>query len=225
MNTLAKILVIVLLPAFLILTNVRLVTSPAFVRWQYSRPDFPPSIRINPSERLTNALTSLDFVAGAASEADFRALRVNGQPAWNEREVVHMIDVRNVMVGAFTFHLIAGALLLASILVLRNRVLRPLLYGALATVGLLAVIGVFAAVDFDQFFTLFHAVFFKGDTWLFNYEDTLIQLFPLPFWFDASLLIVGLTIVEALVMGAVAWWGLRRSPARPARRVTRRRPV
>ena len=72
----------------------------------------------------------------------------------------------------------------------------------------------FAAVSFDQFFTLFHALFFEGDTWIFSYEDTLIQLFPLPFWYDAALIIVGSTIGLALLIAAFAAWALRGSSAR-----------
>ncbi len=40
---------------------------------------------------------------------------------------------------------------------------------------------------FWKFFTLFHQVFFEGDSWLFLYSDTLIRLFPIRFWQDAVL--------------------------------------
>ena len=30
-------------------------------------------------------------------------------------------------------------------------------------------------------------IFFKGDSWLFYYSDTLIRLFPIRFWQDAFL--------------------------------------
>lgn len=215
MTALARILVIVLLPFFLLLSSARVVMTQAYVRWEYGRPDFPPATRMDPRERLINALTSLDFVTGAASEADFRALRVRGAPAWNEREVKHMVDVRVVIRNIFTFYLVAGVLLLAGLLVLRGRrAARTLQLGSLFTVVLLAGLGIFAAVSFDQFFTLFHGLFFEGDTWIFSYEDTLIQLFPLPFWYDAALIIVGSTIGLALLIAAFAAWALRGSSAR-----------
>jgi uncharacterized membrane protein len=49
-------------------------------------------------------------------------------------------------------------------------------------------------------------VFFTGDTWLFNYTDTLIRLYPEQFWFDAATVIGVMTIVEAILLGALAWW-------------------
>ena len=56
------------------------------------------------------------------------------------------------------------------------------------TIGLVVVIGI--AIDpnvFDVFFTQFHHLFFKGDSWLFLFSDTLIRLFPIRFWEDAFL--------------------------------------
>jgi uncharacterized membrane protein len=40
---------------------------------------------------------------------------------------------------------------------------------------------------FWQFFTDFHGLFFKGQSWLFPDSDTLIRLYPLKFWEDAVL--------------------------------------
>jgi uncharacterized membrane protein len=45
----------------------------------------------------------------------------------------------------------------------------------------------FGALAFWQFFTLFHGLFFEGDSWLFLYSDTLIRLFPIRFWQDVFL--------------------------------------
>jgi len=71
------------------------------------------------------------------------------------------------------------------------------------------VLGLFAAVGFQTFFTLFHRVFFEGDSWLFNYTDSLIQFYPLPFWFETSLALIGLTVFEAMVVGWLGWRGKR----------------
>ncbi|MBI3537736.1 MAG: DUF1461 domain-containing protein [Chloroflexi bacterium] len=76
------------------------------------------------------------------------------------------------------------------------------------SVALFIAIGIFAAVAFQTFFTLFHRIFFEGDSWLFLYTDSLIQFYPLPFWFDTSLALVVLTLLQALIIGAIGWrWG------------------
>ena len=70
------------------------------------------------------------------------------------------------------------------------------------TAGLLVTIGAAAAVDFDRFFTIFHGVFFEAGTWTFFYEDTLIQLYPLPFWVSAvTHLLILIAALGVLLLG------------------------
>jgi integral membrane protein (TIGR01906 family) len=66
-------------------------------------------------------------------------------------------------------------------------------------------LGLFASISFWQFFSWFHSLFFKGDSWLFAYSDTLIRLFPIRFWQDAVIGIVGL----ALLLGLALAFGLK----------------
>ena len=87
---------------------------------------------------------------------------------------------------------------------------RSLLNGAILTIVLFIAVGIFASTGFDTFFTMFHHIFFTGDSWLFLYTDSLIQFYPLPFWFDTSITLVGLTIGEAIVVGAIGWWWERK---------------
>ncbi len=81
--------------------------------------------------------------------------------------------------------------------------------------GIIGVIGLVAAFAFRFFFVRFHRIFFEGETWLFPGTDTLIQVFPEKFWFDAALLIVILTLIEAAVIGllALTWLGIHRQRA------------
>ncbi len=84
-----------------------------------------------------------------------------------------------------------------------------LLWGAGITLvfylGIIAVI----AVNFNALFVQFHQVFFESGTWTFLFSDTLIRLFPVRFWQDAFIFIGAASLVEALVVGAGAWWGIR----------------
>jgi integral membrane protein (TIGR01906 family) len=73
-------------------------------------------------------------------------------------------------------------------------------------IGLVVAIGLFGALAFWQLFTLFHGLFFKGDTWLFLYSDTLIRLFPMQFWQDAFLWAGVISVGGALALAL----GLRR---------------
>ncbi len=57
--------------------------------------------------------------------------------------------------------------------------------------ALLLGLAAWMLIGFEGFFQAFHGVFFESGTWVFSYSDTLIRLFPLPFWQDAGLIVAG----------------------------------
>jgi integral membrane protein (TIGR01906 family) len=78
---------------------------------------------------------------------------------------------------------------------------RGLSRGGFLTISLLIVIGLVASISFRQFFTVFHSLFFTGDSWLFYYSDTLIRLFPMRFWQDCFIYVGSITILISLALG------------------------
>ena len=79
---------------------------------------------------------------------------------------------------------------------------------ALGCFGLLAVltgVSILVYANFGLFFTLFHRLLFEGDSWLFAFTDTLIQLFPVRFWMDATWLLALLTAAECVMVGMVTY--------------------
>ena len=115
MKLLARVLVIGLMPFFLLITNTNIVFNHWFVNWQYAQANFPPAPTIRPDERQAVGLAALDFVRGNLPLSGFVALTVNDRTAFNEREVSHMVDVRNVLRGAFVAQAIMGVLILVSL--------------------------------------------------------------------------------------------------------------
>jgi uncharacterized membrane protein len=70
-----------------------------------------------------------------------------------------------------------------------------LMTGLALTIGAIVVVGIAVNPDvFWQFFTLFHELFFTGNSWLFYFSDTLIRLFPIRFWQDAFLLAAAIAL-------------------------------
>ena len=213
MKLLARVLVIGLMPFFLLITNTNIVFNHWFVNWQYGQGNFPPAPTIRPDERQAVGLAALDFVRGSLPLSAFVALTVNGKPAFNEREVSHMVDVRNVLRGAFVAQAIMGVLILVSLFVIRRTAGRTLIWAGVFTIAIVILLGIFAATSFDLFFTLFHRLFFEGNSWLFLDTDTLIQLYPEELWYNGSLLIVGLTVLQAILLGTLGWLSIRRPAA------------
>ena len=198
-------------PIALILANVFVFMNPTWLAYQYSQPDFPPPVRFTPPERYRLASESIEYIRGNRTLEQFKALGV-----YDEREIKHMVDVRELVDKVKIVLPIIAVLMIASLIALarekENRALaaRGLLNGAVLTIGLFVAVGFFAAIGFQTFFTLFHKVFFEGETWLFNYTDSLIQFYPLPFWFATSIALVATTIGQAAIVGLIGWrWGNR----------------
>jgi len=104
---------------------------------------------------------------------------------------------------------IAAIYLLGRLTASRSQLRTGLLNGSILTLGMIVAIVVAAVVNWDFFFTGFHTLFFEGGTWRFAYSDTLIRLFPEQFWFDAALLIGGMTTLGALAI-LIAMWRWKR---------------
>ena len=137
----------------------------------------------------------------------------DGSPAFDERELTHMQDVRSLFVplqwGGLAVMLALAILAVALARTrLRTVVPRGLLVGALATLGIALIAVPLILLGFDDFFTGFHEMLFEGDSWRFSSTDTLIRIYPERFWEDVSTLAAGFTVAQALLLGALAWWWL-----------------
>ncbi len=79
--------------------------------------------------------------------------------------------------------------------------LSPISCGGFLTVGLLGVIGLFAAIDFDGLFTLFHKTFFPGkDNWIFDSrKDEIIKILPEEFFLVCAIFIISLAVLISFV--------------------------
>lgn len=232
LELLCRLLLIVLIPFVLVLTNVRLLLTPLFPAIEYRLPGFPDDPygftredRLHWSEVAIsyllnnegiNFLGNLHFPAGQSAPPESCQYYLDGDCTrlYNDRELRHMHDVKIVTRWALNVWVIGGVLVLLAIALLYYyREVDSLRVGLIggATVTLVILLGLVAylLINFNTFFTQFHQVFFEGDTWIFLFSDTLIRLFPLRFWQDAFIFVGGAAILEALAIGAWAWYRLR----------------
>jgi integral membrane protein (TIGR01906 family) len=78
---------------------------------------------------------------------------------------------------------------------------RGLLIGGGVTVGVLALIGIGIAFDFDNLFYQFHLISFSNQFW--SAEGNMLLLFPGGFWYDMALYVTLFAVGVALVFGTV----------------------
>lgn len=203
-------------PILLTLMSVRVVMTPLFLQIEYNRPGFPEDIYgFTTDERLEYGQPAISYLLNG-EDIDYLADQTfpNGAPLYNARELRHMEDVKVVTRAAYFLLLYTGiAALGISALAwwqkpLRRNLRQGLMNGAILTLTTIAFIVAFALFAWDFFFTTFHNVFFESGTWRFAYSDTLIRLFPEQLWFDAAIIIGGLTLGGSFVILFVIWrWG------------------
>ncbi len=192
---------------FIVMTSIRVLLTPIFYQVEYHMPYFPADpYGFTLEERLEGAKISIDYLLNDAGLDYFNAYKLaDGSPFYNERELSHMLDVKILvqqMIGAWW---LLGIIILGVGLVewkfgnLRNY-WKAVSRGGLWTLGLIAAILVFVALSFSALFTQFHMLFFSGDTWLFQFSDTLIRLFPMQFWQDAFIWVGALSILQGTAL-------------------------
>lgn len=217
LSRIAQLAITLALPVLLVLTNVRLLMSEAYLRYEYGKPSFPEPLGFTAEERMAFARASVDYLLADAGIEALRDLGDESGPIYNQRELRHMADVKALARKAFPLQIVLGFFLLALVGGLvyggggsRLAAWRGLIGGAILTWAIFLGLTLLVGLNFNWFFTRFHLIFFEGDTWLFPATDALIRLFPPQFWFDASLLVSLLTLVEAAIVGGVAWFLSRR---------------
>lgn len=205
-KTTASGLLSLMIPVVVIITAIRVLLTPLFYQVEYHMPYFPPDpYGFTLEERLNGARISIDYLLNDAGLEYFKAFKlVDGSPFYNERELSHMLDVKILIQNTFNVWLVLLGLLVVIGIVARatHSLLgywKALSRGGVITLVLILGVLVFVALSFRWLFTQFHLLFFSGDTWLFEYSDTLIRLFPMQFWQDAFIWMGILAILQSLL--------------------------
>ena len=201
-----------LTPIVLLGFALRILLTPLFLQVEYHMPGFPADeYGFTREDRLRWAPYAVDYLTNREDISYLADLRFDdGTPLYNERELSHMKDVKNVTRGAL--NVFYGALAGLALLGLWSK--RPqqwtafrqglkrgggIMVGLAGAVGVIVLVGMFLIPDlFWAFFSGFHALFFTGDSWLFEYSDTLIRLFPMRFWQDTFLFAAAIAVLGGL---------------------------
>jgi integral membrane protein (TIGR01906 family) len=136
---------------------------------------------------------------------------------FNERELIHLSDVRSliqldywVQRGAFLLIVICALALFFGFRVGWRMLVRGLFWGSFITMGLMVALAIWAFFGFERLFILFHLVSFTNEYWILDpARDYLIRLFPGGFFYDAALFGFGAIMLEALLIGGIAFGILR----------------
>jgi len=132
---------------------------------------------------------------------------------FNQREVIHMRDVKGLVRGVYLFAGASIAYILAVAIggfagfgrTFAGPLARFMLWGGLLTLGLLLLFGLLAIAGFDSLFLTFHQLSFSNDLWRLDpSRDYLIIMFPLGFWFDATMRVAATSVIGAIGLAGVS---------------------
>lgn len=197
-----------LTPIFLLGLGLRILLTPLFFTIEYRMPYFPPDqYGFTLEDRLHYAPYAIDYLLNSAEISYLGDLTFDdGSSLFNERELSHMLDVKVVTKAALNVWYVVVATLAGLGAWARfgkwwQAYRLGLKRGGWLMIGLVAAIGLFGVIAFQQLFVLFHALFFEGDSWLFLFSDTLIRLFPVQFWRDIFLWAGVISVGGGLILG------------------------
>lgn len=195
------------LPVFLIAINVGYVSDSD---WLYTYNWWRNGV----SERTGLPVEELDSAADQIKEyfqndVDRLDVRVNTSRGvvslFDEREVLHMIDVKALFRSVADFSVWIGVVLAIcaalGFWIRRSRFFASLsswlrwcaLFWGIA----IAVVVAIAIIDFTWIFTQFHLLSFANDLWQLDpFRHYLLLLFPERFFLEATLFIAILTVIE-----------------------------
>ena len=201
------IMVTVLIPFFLMMTSICILLNPFFLDYEYNLPNFPADeFGFTTQDRLDWGKVSLDYLTNREG-IDFLAdLRFeDGTTFYNERELSHMLDVKNLIQKALiawycAIGVIFGLYIWSRLKKWSDVFWRGVSRGGLLTVGIIAAVLIGVVLNFDALFTQFHHLFFTGDTWLFYTNDSLIRLFPEKLWSDAFIFMGVFALTGAVIL-------------------------
>jgi integral membrane protein (TIGR01906 family) len=200
-----KMLLPLLIPILLVLGSARLLATDAYLDFEYGKTSFPPDLfGFTAQQRFELASTNIHYVRAHLPDDALASQTLDGRAIYNPREVSHMADVQSVFQVILRVWQVALVLLILFGIILWQNGERivfasAIQSGGLLTSGIILMIAVLAIFAWQFWFNTFHLFFFQPGSWLFSYSDTLIRLFPVEFWFDATLAISTLSLIGGLI--------------------------
>ncbi len=187
---------------FIFVSSIEIATlnRPIF-SYHFDKSDIMSDTKMSHDDLMRSADKLIRYIKDKDDDLDITAL-VDGESreVFNEREKLHMIDVKNLYLAVRLVKRIALFLMLAILVLLRKNeiygaVIKATLYVIPAISVLIVVLGGMFALDFNTNFVKFHLLFFDNDLWILNPNtDLLINMVPEAYFYGVIMLIVGLVI-------------------------------
>lgn len=173
----------------------------SFYEKEYNKYAVRSSVDISMPELMNVTKDMMAYLKGDREKLSDIKATIGGipdTPFFNEREVLHMEDVRGLFIGAVYLRYILVFISIICIIfakISRGRISHflsnVLIYGTFITLALTGILVFLIAGDFEKYFIIFHHIFFNNDLWMLDpATDNLINIVPQGFFMDMSKRIV-----------------------------------
>lgn len=211
-------LITVMIPPIILMIAVRLLITPVFAQFEYRLPGFPEDpYGFSLQDRLRWSEPSIGYLVNSEPISYLENLQFeSGDPLFNQRELSHMKDVKDVVSGMRVALAVVIVLLLALtvlVAIFQKHEILFLAYrrGGQGVIWMIGFILAFVAISFNDLFSWFHKLFFESGTWQFYTSDSLIRLFPLRFWQDAFIFVGVISLIFGVLVIVFSSRALKRT--------------
>ncbi len=133
------------------------------------------------------------FFKGSLNLPDF-VMSQSGRIHFEEvKRIFEWIQMTMIVSGSLSFLMIYQNV--------KNKEYDFLKFASLFSVGIPAVIGLLASLDFNKAFVIFHQIVFRNDFWIFDYTtDPVITILPEAFFMHCFMLIIFIVMMLSGIM-------------------------
>lgn len=194
MRRLSIILLGITLPIVILLSSIEIVSfDKQFYKKIYIDNNVPSITKIEIDELMIITKELLSYLKGANNNDFLKAY-------FNDNELLHLKDVRQLFRNGFVIKDISMLLLILSIIHLIDKSPYNIPFAInnslIITIMIYGVIFILLNLNFSRYFTIFHKLFFNNELWLLNPDiDLMINMLPESFFIDISKRIILLNIL------------------------------
>lgn len=206
MKSLYKAIIIIFIPLILLLTTVEVVTfNTNYFLSKFKEYNIAEVTGIKEKDLKDITDKLLGYLKDDTNNLDIKK-QINGEKreVFNEKEKLHMIDVKNLFINGKSIRNVSMLLVIISLILLKNdkkSLSKAFITSSIFSFVIIVVLIIMIYVNFDKHFTYFHEIFFTNDLWLLDPKtDVLIQMLPIEFFYSIATKISIIFIIELLIL-------------------------
>jgi integral membrane protein (TIGR01906 family) len=209
-------LIILSLPGFILASNIRFAVNSMSV-YEYCIHNYNISqvTGIDNSQLEKVYKRWINFYNLKADSPQISVTNMQGQTIniLSPDEVVHMTDVKKLMLLDYNVQIVSLVVLLLSIgfLIFKGGkkkwvlLLSGIFFGCVLIFALIALLALVFLLDFNQAFIIFHLLSFSNSFWLLPANSYLLMMFPEAFFNFIFIFVFGIIILESIIIGGASF--------------------